>query len=166
MLPITPVPTTAAEAETLLALLNEQRALVHWKLTGMSDADARTSTVPSGTSVLSVVKHLAWMERSFFADDIGGADIEFPWTAEDPDGDWHLEAEDTVASVSRFYVDAINESDAAIGAKPFDFAGGTAERPLSLRFVVGHMIAETARHLGHIDIIREQVDGATGYVPD
>ncbi len=166
MMSMPDVPRTADESETLLGLLDEQRALVLWKLDGIADDLARSSTVASGTTLLGIVKHLAWVERSFFAGDMGDIDVPYPWTAQDPDADWNIDHSDTVASVSALYLEAVAESRAVIAGMDLGAVGGSAENPVSLRFVLGHMIAETARHLGHMDILREQLDGATGYTPD
>ena len=166
MLPFDRPPTTADERETLIAVLNEQRALMLWKLEGLTREQALTSTVPSGTSLLGLVKHLAWVERLWFLDVIGGEPQRYPWTDDDPDADFRIEDDETIETVSQQYVDAVGAANAVIeSAATLDVTGVAKDRPRSLRWVLVHMIEETARHAGHADIIREQLDGTTGYLP-
>ncbi len=156
----------ADERESLEAMLDEQRALVLWKLEGIAEVAASTSPVPSGITVLGVVKHLAWVERDFFAGDVAGRSIDPPWSAADPDADWRIEPGETVQSVSAFYAEAVTESQAILAESGLDDVidlGGGEQR--SVRWIVLHLIEETARHLGHMDILRELADGSTGYVP-
>ncbi len=137
-----------------------------WKLDGLDDGQAQRKLVDSETTLLGLIKHMAWLEPLCFVHYIGGADIEFPWSDEDPDADWRIEEEESVASISQLYVNAIGEANAAIAqASDLDVPGTKLDEPRSLRWVLVHMIEETARHLGHADILREQTDGATGYLP-
>lgn len=166
MLPMPEPAYVADERGSLRAILDEQRALVLWKLDGIEEAAATASPVPSGTSVLGVVKHLAWVERDFFVGDVAGRPIDPPWSVADPDADWRIEPGETVAGISHFYAEAVADSDATLSDRALDDVitmGGGQER--SIRWIVLHMIEETARHLGHMDIIRELVDGTTGYTP-
>lgn len=166
MLPTPEVPTTADERSTLTALLDEQRSLLLWKLEGLDEEQARRPMVDSGTSMLGLVKHLAWVERYWFVDIIGGGDVEYPWTDEDPDADFRIEPDETIDEIRRLYVDAVGEANAVIAAaENLDVTGQVRTGVRSLRWVLLHMVEETARHLGHADIIREQLDGTTGYGP-
>ena len=166
MLPMPEPAYVAGERESLESTLDEQRALVLWKLDGMSRDDATAATVASGTTVLGVVKHLAWVERDFFVGDVAGRRFEPPWSASDPDADWRIESGETVESIADFYAQAVVESQAILAGRDLDdvieLAGGDRR---SVRWIVLHMIEETARHLGHMDILRELADGSTGYVP-
>jgi hypothetical protein len=122
--------------------------------------------VESGTSLLGLVKHLAWVERWWFLSYIGGGEVDFPFSDADPDADWRIETADSIASISQLYVDAVGEADAVIAAaESLDIAGTTLSETRSLRWVLVHMIEETARHAGHADILREEIDGTTGYMP-
>lgn len=161
-----PDPTNSTETETLLTVLDQQRAMVMWKLEGLSVELAKRALVPSGTTMLGLVKHLGWMERDFFGGDINGNDIIFPWTADTPNGDFDLGPDDTIETVTAFYREAVSESRRIVAGRDMAFVGGTGDHPLSLRYVIVHMIEETARHLGHMDILREQLDGQTGYQPN
>ena len=144
--------------------LNEQRTLVVWKLDGVDAAAAARSQVASGTSLLGIVKHLAWVERWWFDDYIGGGTIGFPWSDDDPDADFRIESGETVQSISQLYADSVIASNAVIErAADLDVTGTKLEHTRSLRWVIVHMIEETARRLGHMDILRELLDGQTGY---
>jgi Protein of unknown function (DUF664) len=161
-------PKQGTEKETLVAFLDNNRAVVVWKLEGLTEDDARRPMVDSGTSLLGIVKHLAWVERWWFEHNFAGKDVDFPWTDDDPDADFRIEAEEKIADIIALYEAAVKESNAIIdGADLEDIAvvkrGGV---PRSLRWIVGHMIEETARHAGHADIVRELIDGTTGYMPE
>lgn len=166
MIPFVHPPHTAAEKETLKAFLEAQRAIVLWKVQGLTKEQAMAPGVESGTSLLGVVKHLAWVERWWFCDFIGGQSPEYPWSDDDPDADFRIEADETVESVSQLYATAVAEADAVIdAAESLDVTGTVRGGERSLRWVLVHMIDETARHAGQLDILREQADGTTGYLP-
>jgi len=167
MIPFEHPPHTAPETETLRGFLDEHRALLLWKLDGLSKEQATERTVQSDTTLLGVVKHLAWVERWWFCDFIGGRSIDYPWSDEDPDADFRIEADETVESIRELYASAVAEANEVIdGAESLDVTGTVRGGERSLRWVLVHMIEETARHLGQMDIVRELVDGETGYLPD
>lgn len=151
----------------LVSFLDSHRAMMLWKLQDLDEEQARRPVVDSGTNLLGLVKHLAWVERWWFVDYIGGTDIEYPWSEDDRDADFRIEDEETIALISHLYVDAVGEANAAIAAAPdLEVLGRRGDAPHSLRWILVHMIEETARHLGHADIVRELIDGSTGYLPD
>ena len=167
MLPFARSPKTGTEKETLVGVLNELRSVMLWKLDGLDKEQAARPVVASGTSLLGIIKHLAWVERWWFVDFIGGKKLDYPWSEADPDADFRVEDDETIASISQLYVDAVGEANAVIAAAPsLDVTGALDSGPRSLRWVLVHMIDETGRHAGHSDIIREMIDGATGYYPD
>lgn len=145
------------EIQTALAFLGYLREGVARKLEGLSEDQARLALVPSGTSLLGLVKHLTevetyWLERRFAGLDVALAGDGFIVT---PD--------DTIASVTAAYRRATSRTD--------DIASdaGDPERPmarsthgLTLRWALAHLTEETARHAGHADILRELLDGVTG----
>lgn len=155
-----------SELDTLSRALDDYREIIEWKLVGVSEEDARRPLVPSGTTLGGVVKHLAFVERWWFQAVLGQGDPEFPWTEEDPDADWRLEPDDTVASVVALYraeceasrrtLDGLDGPEALV---PF------RDDQTSVRSVLVHMLEETARHAGHMDILREQIDDSTGWGP-
>jgi hypothetical protein len=148
-------------------MLDWYRAAVVRKLAGITATAARTSPLRSGTTVVGLVKHLALVEDSWFTERFAGvAELE-PWSSApwDDDHDWefHSAADDDLADVIELYRASCERSRAAASAHDLDdpaSAGGS--RPFVLRFAYLHLIEETARHLGHMDILREYLDGTTG----
>ena len=166
LIPFEETPRQGTERETLRSFLQQNRSVVLWKLDGIDEEAARTSPVGSGTTLLGVVKHLAWVERWWFVDFVGGTRLTYPWDGDDPDGEFRIAEGDTIDSVSALYATAVAEANAVIdAAADLDVTGGEGDKERSLRWVLIHMIEETARHAGHLDIVREVVDGSVGYLP-
>ncbi len=166
MQPLTEVPLNAGEKETLMALLDLQRASLVAITAGCSDEDLRKRLVSSETTILGIIKHVAHMERWWIQDRFAGRRLSYPFTEEDPDAEFRIEPQETTQDILDLYAAACAESNAIIEASDLDDQGlddrgGTVKR-MSLRWIIGRMIAETARHAGHADILREQMDGATG----
>ena len=153
------------EWPALQAWLEYHRATLPWKLSGVSEEQARRIVLPTGVSLLGLVKHLAYVERNWFhVRFAGGERGPVPWTDEDPDADFRIEPGETTDSILRFYRDECERSRAAVqGASPDDLAKEPGRHEgLTLRWIMLHMIEETARHNGHADAIRELIDGAVG----
>ncbi|MFI0990690.1 DinB family protein [Streptomyces exfoliatus] len=149
------------EKSTLLAFLNYVREAVAAKARGLDDGKGRTPGVASGTSVLGLVKHLTAAEVYWFSWAYEGADIEHP------DLGMALSEEDTADGLLAAYRGAVERSNEIIErcddlSLPCARAAGRAAVVRSMRWVLVHMIEETARHAGHADILREQADGSTG----
>jgi hypothetical protein len=151
--------TIADEKRTLCDFLDYLRDAIVRKAHGLDEDEVRRSTVPSGTSLLGLVKHLTFVELAWFEWSFAGLDIRLP------SGD--LEPDDTAASVIAAYRAATERANDVIAG--CDDLGRLSARtgiaphePLSMRWILVHMIEETGRHAGHADIIREQIDGATG----
>lgn len=148
----------ASERETLVAFLDYLRESVVVKASGLSEADARRPLVPSGTSLLGLVKHLTMAEVAWFPFAFAGLDVRVPSGA--------LASSDTLEGVLAGYGAACAQSNSLIaGAEDLDVLcrrAATAPEPMSLRWVLVHMIEETGRHAGHADILREQLDGTVG----
>jgi Protein of unknown function (DUF664) len=155
-------PPVGDERTMLLAFLEMQRQTVIWKAEGLSDLASRQTVPPSSMHMLGLVKHLAYVERSWFQRGVAGREIIVPWTEADPDADWRAEETETIAGIIEFYKQEIAVSNAIIAERDFDFTFKRREDDLSLRWVILHMIEETARHAGHADLIREVIDGVTG----
>ncbi len=156
-----PVPRAdSGEADTALAFLSFARHCVLKKADGLSEEQLRRVLVGSGTCLLGLVQHLAEAERYWFGHHLGGA----AWEADREHG-MAVPADRAAADVLSDYRAAIEDSDRAIRA-----AGDPGARiavPVegnrhTLRWVLAHMTSETARHAGHADILREQLDGTTG----
>ena len=160
-------PKVGDEKETQLAFLDNNRAVMLWKLDGLSEDDARRPMVESGTSMLGLVKHLAWVERWWFEHNFAGKEVDFPWTDDDPDADFRIEDDETIADIVALYEAAVADSNKIIEDADLDDIAASKRGGVtrSLRWIVGHMIEETARHAGHADIVRELIDNKTGYMP-
>lgn len=163
---------TGGEREVLLASLHNQRAVIQWKLRGLSPEQAGTMvTGHSVTNLMGIVKHLALVERWWFVSMFRGDEFDHPYDFEaDPDAEFHPHPSDTVESVIADYDDAIATADGIIGGADLDDIAARPRkkngRPITLRWIIMHMIEETARHAGQADIVRELVDGRLGYLPD
>ncbi|GAB7190482.1 DinB family protein [Kineococcus sp. NUM-3379] len=160
------VPYAAGEKETLHAALDSHRDVVVWKLQGLDDEQLRRALTPSGTSLLGLVKHLASVEYGWFCTTFGRPSQEVRFEESDPDADWRVEPGESTEDVLAYYARARAAADAAVAE--LDLADtGTAWHgaPVSLRWVLVHMLEETARHAGHADVLRELLDGTTGDHP-
>jgi hypothetical protein len=159
-------PNRLGELDSITRVLDAYRGAIRWKLEGLSEDAARRQLVPSGTSLLGIVKHLGFTEREWLQQVIGRRDVLLPFDGEDPDGDWVLVDDDTVESVTAFYAAEYAVSRTVM--ESIDDPGALVpleDGEVSVRRVALHMLEETARHAGHMDILREQIDGATGSFP-
>ncbi len=150
-----------SEREVLLHYLNKMRDAVVRTSEGLTDEQARTPGVPSGTSLLGLIQHLTAVERHWF---------QFVFLGEGPalDDSMEVPAAATRDELVAAYRKACARSDEIVRACP-DLAtmskiANPGEGQLDpLRVIVAHMIEETGRHAGHADILRERIDGATGF---
>ena len=149
------------ERALLNGFLDQQRAVAVRKIEGLSDADASREVTSTGVTLLGALNHLEWDERCWFGHHFLGE----PPPAEDTDGSFAVRPGDTVEAAVVRYRAACDESRRITAAALLDatcaIAHGVFGTP-SLRWVLLHMIEETARHAGHMDLLREQTDGATG----
>ena len=146
-----------SEAETLHALLRYQRESLVRKVAGLDDAAARWSPVGTGTSLLWLVKHMTRAEITWVLHRFAGQDPVIP--GDEPQPDDTLEAAAGAYRLAWQRVDAVAFDGASLDElcrRP------EADPPVSLRWVLAHLLEETARHAGHADIIRELIDGRTG----
>jgi uncharacterized damage-inducible protein DinB len=150
------------------------REALLWKLDGLSEYDVRRPLVPTGTNLLGVVKHVASVEAGYFGETFGRPFAEpLPWLDDDaePNADMWATAEESRDSIVGLYHRVWAHSDATIKALPLDAVGRVPwwspdSNEVTLHRVLVHMIAETYRHAGHADIVRELIDGAAGVRPD
>jgi uncharacterized damage-inducible protein DinB len=138
------------------------RAVVVRKVEGLPRDLAIRPAAPSALSALGIVNHLAWVERGWSRRAVLGEDYPVPWTKEDPDADLRFEHGETVDDVLDFYRDECAAADAIWATRLLDDEFEDHDRVLSLRWILVHMIEETARHAGHLDLIVEALDGRTG----
>ncbi|PSL36646.1 putative damage-inducible protein DinB [Labedella gwakjiensis] len=156
-------PERGGERETIEGFLDFLRASVVYKATGLSDADAARRVLPSLTTVSGLIRHLADVERSWFREAMAGeADVPSRWSEEDRDGEFRVTEHDTLAEVVADYEAACAESRTVAARFDLDDPSAGRDGRYHLRWILVHMIEETGRHCGHIDILRELLDGAVG----
>lgn len=155
--------------------LQASRDALLWKLDGVGERDLRLPRTPTGTNLLGIVKHVANVEIGYCGPTFGR---EWPEPAHplvvtdedydaDPQADWWVPAAVSAAEVVDFYREAASFADETVAELPLDAVGRVpwwpAERSeVSLHRVVLHVVADTTRHAGHADILREGIDGAAG----
>ena len=155
-------PLFGAERPMLQAFLDWHRATLLWKCAGLTGEQLAQHTVPpSGLSLLGLVRHMTKVERVWFRQRFAGEPVDPPFGAD-------MEAEFTQADPARAAADyaRLTEEfrlvDAAVANASLDDTFTHNRETMSLRLVYLHMIEEYARHLGHADFLREQIDGETG----
>jgi hypothetical protein len=144
------------ERETLLSMLRFQRESFVRKVEGVGEEEARWSPVTSGTSLLWLTRHLAYAEAVWVVGRFAGRREEVP-ANEVPD-------RDSVAAAVEAYRATWRAVDDVVASASLDDGCEDDERqpPVDLRWILAHLLEETARHAGHADIIRELLDGSTG----
>jgi uncharacterized damage-inducible protein DinB len=156
-------PFTGSEKDNLHFSMQRHRAVVRWKCEGLDDEQLRRPMVPSGTNLLGLVKHLAAVEYGWFCLTFGRETEPLPFDDDDPEADLRIEPSESTADILAFYDRACAAADAAITELDLETTGTSWNgTPVSMRWVLVHMIEETARHAGHMDIVRELIDGAAG----
>ena len=161
----------ADESAVLHSFLEYYRSVFLRKTDGLTEAQARTTIEPSEMTILGLVRHMAEVERGWFRRRTGGdlsADFIYCDDA-DMDRDFHPTADDTLAEAIETLLAEIAASMAATsGVAPGDLMKGVPPRQRipgwqpNVRWVMVHMIEEYARHCGHLDLLRERIDGVTG----
>lgn len=152
--------------------LQAAREAVLWKLEGLSEYDVRRPLTPTGTNLLGLVKHLTGVELGYFGETFGRpAVLSLPWYEGDvePNADMWATAAESREELVGLYRAAWEHADATIEALPLDAAGEVPwwpeeRRSVTLGQVLVRVVAETNRHAGHADVVRELVDGAAGWV--
>ena len=161
---------TSSAKDDLRRYLQEGRDAVLWKLEGLGEHDVRRPLTPTGTNLLGLVKHLAGVEAGYFGEVFGRDFPEpLPWTREDADdnADMWATAEESVDDVTGLYRRVWAHSDATIAELPLEAPGEVPwwrpeTRSVTLQRILLHVVAETHRHAGHADLVRELVDGRAG----
>lgn len=149
----------------LEAFLDEYRETMTRKLRGVSEEDARRRLVGSETTLGGLVKHLRWVEQTWFQLRLARTTDDQlpspPWTDDDRDADFRLNADETVEGIIADYERECERSRET--ARAYDLSATIPHRhsgEVSLRWIYLHMVEETSRHAGHADILREQLDGS------
>jgi uncharacterized damage-inducible protein DinB len=152
------------ERTILESFLDDYRDIVVRKVSGLSDTDARRRLVTSSTTVAGLVKHLRWAEYGWFDQFLQGRSDDNR-RAHERSWEFELDAGESLPALITEYQAQCEESRRIAAGYPLEHVlphrrlGAT----VSLRWIYVHMIQETARHTGQLDILREQLDGATGF---
>lgn len=157
----------------LRSYLQLGREALLWKLDGLGDYDIRRPLTPTGTNLLGLVKHVAGVESGYLGEVFGRPFAEsLPWSqaAADPNADMWATAGESRDDIVGLYRRVWVHSDATIGELSLDAVGTVGwwsrdRNPVTLHQILVHLIAETDRHAGHADIVRELVDGTAGWRP-
>ena len=154
--------------------LQVAREALLWKLEGLSEYDIRRPLTPTGTNLLGLVKHVASVVAGYFGDCFGRPfEQPFPWFADDAEdnADMWATAEESRDDIIDLYRRVWAHTDETIDSLPLDALGRVPWWPperaeVHLHQLLVHMIAETNRHAGHADIVRELIDGTVGLRAD
>jgi uncharacterized damage-inducible protein DinB len=155
-------PLTGPERPMLQAFLDSHRATLLYKCAGLTGAQLAEHTLPpSGLSLLGLIRHMTKVERAWFRQRFAGEPVEPPF-GEDKSADFErLDPARAAADYARL-TEEFRRADAAVANASLDDTFTHNGELMSLRLIYLHMIEEYARHLGHADLLREQIDGATG----
>jgi uncharacterized damage-inducible protein DinB len=160
-------PHVAGERTMLESWLDWQRATLGIKCEGLDPSQMRTrSAQPSTMTLLGLVRHMAEVERAWFRRCLGKQDVKAIWcTRDDPDADFdNVEDADPDSDTATWQEEIAQARRVLSGIESLDETGVRSKgNEVSARWVLVHMIEEYARHNGHADLLRERIDGATGY---
>jgi uncharacterized damage-inducible protein DinB len=160
--------STGSERPVLEAFLDFHRQVLVSKVDGISENAARRRRVPSKTTLAGLIKHMIGVERGWFQEVLGGRNPEdIGPNVGGGDESWDLAENETVSSLIKEYEQTCEQSRLTAARFALDDAVPEPDMGrVSLRWIYVHMIEETARHVGHADILREQTDGASGVESD
>ena len=162
---------TGSDPKSVLhGYLRAARESLLWKLEGLAEYDIRRPMVPTGTNLLGLVKHVASVELGYFGETFGRrSDIALPWFDEDADANADMWAtpDESREQIVGLYHRCSAHADSTIETLALSATGSVAwwpddRREVTLQQILVHMIAETNRHAGHADIVRELIDSTTG----
>jgi len=166
-----PEPTgpPAPRADVLLGYLDYFRSLVVSKVQGLSDAQLRVSLLPSGWTVLELVKHLTYVEQRWLVWGFEGQPVARPWgdSEDSQDGRWYVSDTEDGPDLVRALQAQGAVTSSVVRAHELSDIGRPGERwegaaPPTLERVLFHLLQEYARHVGHLDVVRELMDGKVG----
>jgi uncharacterized damage-inducible protein DinB len=158
---------TDREKVAIAEVLDTYRDVVRWKVDGLSRDEAVKCIVASETSLLGVVKHLVYVERYWFQAVLAGDESALPPWRTDPGFDWRIEANESIDDIVELYADECARSREVFdGLESLDAEFPRRDEMLTARNILLHLIEEIARHVGHMDIIRELIDESTGWGPE
>lgn len=159
-------PPRAGEAETLEGFLDYLRATILHKSAGLDDEQGARRLLGSERTVTGLLRHLADVERYWFREVVGGLpedEVGYRWFAEDDhEAEWHVGPADSVQEAREDYAAACASSRAQTAGRDLGDLAHRTRDAVSVRWVLAHMIEETGRHAGHLDVLTELLDGRTG----
>jgi hypothetical protein len=166
--------TDAGPKAHLHQYLQAGRDALLWKLEGLGEYDVRRPLTPTGTNLLGLLKHLAYVEMGYFGPTFGRPVPEVdPWLADDVElnADMWARSDESREDVIALYRRAWAVTDATVEQLPLDAAGSVPwwdpeKQAVTLHQILIRVVAETHRHAGHADIVRELIDGASGWLAD
>jgi hypothetical protein len=163
-----PEPTAPAgdRTEVLVRYLDYYRAVLLSKVDGLTEEQLRGSILPSGWSPLELVKHLTYVEMRWLEWGFEGAEVSDPW-GDNRDERWHVGTDEATADLLAALRERGRTTAAIAGRHALDETGVPGERwdgdpPATLERCLLHLVQEYARHVGHLDVVRELLDGRTG----
>ena len=162
------IPASWDERTVLTTMLDYARDTVHAKCAGISEQDARRAPLPGSplTTISGLVSHLRWVEHHWIEVTLLGGPDQGPWTDEDPDREMRIATSIPIADLLDDYRSSCARYRELVAPLDLDTPSkGVLEwraEPVTLRWILFHLIEETARHNGHLDILRELADGVTG----
>jgi uncharacterized damage-inducible protein DinB len=154
--------------ELLLAYLDHYRSVIARKLAGLSDAELRSSRLPSGWSPLELLKHLVYVERRWVRWGFAAEPVPDPWGDQDAAGRWHVGADETVGELLAALHGGGERTRAVVSGADLGQRGALGGRfsgdepPPTLAWILVHVLEEYTRHAGHLDVARELADGTVG----
>jgi len=162
-----PAPSLEDPREILLQQLSYYRATLLAKLDGLSEDQLTTSILPSGWSPLGLLKHLVFVERRWMQWGFEAEQVPDPWGDHDPDSEgWLVTPEDTMADLTARLTAIAARTGAVAGQAELtqraQLGGRFSSDPPTLGWILAHLLQEYARHVGHLDVVRELIDGSTG----
>jgi uncharacterized damage-inducible protein DinB len=166
----TMVRAVAGERDALLAFLDAQREALRYAVRDLTEEQATARPTVSELSLAGLVKHLARCERGWIYRMVGRSD-PYPERAENWPAEFRLGEGETLAGALALYAEVAAETEQLVSElADLELTVALPNRPwlppdttVSARWILLHLIEETARHAGHADIIRESLDGATSY---
>src|SRR5690606_35995387 len=159
-------PIAGDEREILLGFLDFLRETLILKTMDLSEEDAREPHIPSGMSLLSILKHITAVERHWFRREFLDENLDAEFGPRDHNAEWIVMEHETADDLRAAYRETCEKSNEIVRAHSLDDTIRSTARPeregMQLRWIVAHMIEETSRHAGHMYLIREAFDGEVG----
>lgn len=160
------IPEAFDERTVLVQMLHYTQDTAVMKVSGLSQEQARTAPLPTSPlmSPANVLNHLRWVERSWVNHDLFGGEDDAPWSEEDPDAEFRQGSELPIAEVIALYEQEAARTREVFSQIDLDTvrASDRIRQPVTARWILNHLIEETARHNGQLDILRELADGSKG----